>query len=249
MRYILKWLFPAILLAIPIMSIVIIALILSSPRYEGTLTAISGLAVATATLELAVVAYMQISETKENAIIASKPIIIPNEILDINEYIWNFPHKELTVANIGIGPALDVWGVILPPENPKPLTDSIFTYRSQKPFAPNEIRKIVFEKGGSNFLPTNKIANIQMGVPLGHEPVQGFPNTADLRDRCVIRMTITYRDIYGRKYISVFDLSQNKKWITVALKQDISKDIFDLYLLQGISTKKVRLRYLFHNKK
>jgi hypothetical protein len=123
---------------------------------------------------------------------------------------------------------LDVWSVILPPENPRISTDNIFTYRSERPYIPIEVRQAKFDKGGTVFLPTTKIENIQMGVPKGSEPETGIPNSTDRRDRCVLRMTITYRDIYGRKYLHMFDYSQLNEWITVSFKQDISKDIDNL---------------------
>jgi hypothetical protein len=238
MRRYWKWIFYPFLLVIPIIAAIFITWIYTTSANAETLSAISGLAVATATLELAILALFQIIDSKEKAIQASRPILLPNEMINYDERFWDASEFKITILNTGLGPALDIWGVILPPEYPEPTTDLQYSFFANLPISPDDKHQVKFDKGGTLFLPKDKIAGIKMGVPRGREPEKGIPNFMNRRPRCVLRMTISYRDVYGRKYASIFDLTQLHEWISVSIKQDILHDIADLDELKGTKSKK-----------
>ncbi len=227
MRYNARWL-PILLLVVPTLAIGIATWIWTSPAASAQLTATASLGVATATLELAIVAYMQIIESREAAKAQFRPVLVPKTGPAQIEGLWAAGSHTINIENVGFGVATDVWGVLLPPTVPsQKTTDTQFYLRAEVPIAPGECNKMWFLKGGTIFLANDRIGNFTFGVPSHLSPEEGMPDQTARRDRCVARMTLTYRDIFGRKYASIFDFTQTKTWVSVAIF-GIAKDIPDL---------------------
>ncbi len=186
------------------------------------------MAVAAATLELALVAYLQMEEAQEAAKANLRPILVPNSAIPVTDDFWNESEYKIMIANLGPGPALNVWGVMLPPVIPQRSTIDQYYLRSETPIASKSAAESNFFRGGTVFLPQQTIDKFTLGVPEDLAPEPGIPDSGNRRDRCIARLTLSYSDAIGRKYASIFDFTTTKKWVCVSILNNISRDLHDL---------------------
>jgi hypothetical protein len=200
-----------------------------------SVNALAGIAVATLTLAFVAVAFFQMWDNRSHVQEAQeaqlRPLLVPRLILPMD--LWQgYPNREhhLDIQNVGNGVATNVSGVILPPAYSRHDVPQQFFLRLQFPLARGETTNGLFKSGGTIFTAEETIAGIQLGVPLERapEPPTSLPNLISRRDRCVARLTISYRDMLGLKHASVFDLTQTGVWVCIELPSRITHDIDDL---------------------
>jgi hypothetical protein len=161
-------------------------------------------ALALATFILAVVSFYEMQESRKRAQedrrAAFRPLLIPTEEMgpwtdpDTARY-WNSSQCMNTIRNVGTGVATNVKGVILPPTEPAPSTDLVFSASVFRPLAADESMSVLFEKGAILVFRGNQIANV--------------PLFATASSHHMLRLTLTYWDILGLKHASIFDLTKD----------------------------------------
>jgi len=188
------------------------------------------LALALATLVLAGVAFNQMKEERKRAqetqraslrplLIPVNPLgLVPNPDNDAVAEFWSGSGRlsghEVEIENVGSGVATNVCGVILPPIEPTPDTDKVFSMRLPRPIANGQPLHGHFEIGAILIFPGNHIENISLFAP--KNPFY------------LLRLTLTYWDVLGLKHASVFDLNRNLVWEQVAILNEISQDLRDI---------------------
>ena len=166
---------------------------------------------------------------------ASHPLIVPivpeagfEQLSKLQaQFPWNAPFVDIKIRNVGTGIATNVWGVVMPSE-PMPNSAFQFSHRYACPLSVNEEEVAYFTKGGTLFTCDDKIGQYTLCVPKERAPEEGFANTNDRRDRCVVRLTLTYADIFGRKHASIFDYTLTNMWVCVAFIPDIEHDLGEM---------------------
>ena len=133
--------------------------------------------------------------------------------------------------NIGEGPALNVRGTIFPPKSRPPFGDSPQHqfFKFSKPILPGEIDKEISELSG---IPSNGNATIgrEPSYTL-NAPQAPLPNDpASLQTYPLVRLVVTYRDIFGRKHASVFHFTSKQEWAEAEepFLSGIPRDLDDL---------------------
>jgi hypothetical protein len=94
------------------------------------------------------------------------------------------------------------------------------------PIAPGEKEEGAYLKGNGTFHAGNdSIGEYSLNAP--DEEIPGRTALSGVLWR-VARVTITYHDIAGRKYASIFDYVRNRGWHKVEVLWDIERDLHDL---------------------
>lgn len=97
---------------------------------------------------------------------------------------------------------------------------------SDRPVPPYRILSNPHKKGYGTFLDgNNRIGDYPFNAP-DEQPVGATAMQGELWR--VARITITYHDITGRKYASIFDYVHNRGWHMFAILPDIERDLHDL---------------------
>lgn len=136
---------------------------------------------------------------------------------------WNSSKLEIKIKNVGTGVALNVWGVLLPPE---PMLDNTHLYSHQvaSPLVPSKEGVYVdayFTKGDMLLTSNDKIDKYTLCIPKERYLENDDLSTTGRGYQCLARLTLTYSDIFKRKHASIFDYTTNDTWVEVALLHDI----------------------------
>ena len=193
-----------------------------SPDYDLAV-AIGTFVLGGATLLLALVAFYQVQDTKDQHLetqrASVRPLLVPMGTLGLGPSsnladFWSRFEHTVGVRNHGNGVATNVRGVMLPSIEPHPSTNLVFSMALPFPIGKGEGVPGQFETGGILILPGDRIAK----VPLhSHKDLD-----------CYVRLTLTYWDILGSKHASVFDFTKNGTWKQVAICNDIPEDLEQL---------------------
>ncbi|HML24785.1 MAG TPA: hypothetical protein PKD09_24235 [Aggregatilinea sp.] len=188
------------------------------------MNAIAGILVAAGTLVLALITHRSIEETKKanDAQIkrAQRPLLVPKRDLPV-QFLDNITSGiPLDIQNVGTGVATNIWGVLAPHstqnlQNPPYL----LSVRYPLPLPHSETTTMNFEQGGITHFDQDQICDKPLFLPAN--PSSKHPYA----QRFVARLTLTYRDIFGDKHSSTFDLTQNHVWVQLAICNEISKDL------------------------
>lgn len=159
---------------------------------------------------------------------------VPSSTFDRREF-WNSRSQGLTLKNTGRGVAHDAFAVALPwprdPGGPDVLPPQ-FSLRFEHSIPSGQEENVNLETGGTMFRCEDRIGSIQLGVPKELR-ADAQRSQMDRRDRIEVRLTISYRDIFNRKYASVFDLTSLLEWHYVGTLEGIEKDLLDLDVDRG----------------
>ena len=199
--------------------------------------------VAAGTLILALVTLQATSMSRRNfeesQRAQNRPLLVPANTLGLDEKatmgpsewlsFWSAPTHSFNVENVGSGVALDACGVILPPKEPGAnwVPTNQYFVRLNVPIQESARVSAEFEIGNTIFTADDRIANVPMGVPKDRAPGARV-SSGDRRDRVVLRMTLSYRDVSLHRHATVFDLTPRLRWVCVAVLPNIEKDILDL---------------------
>ena len=184
-----------------------------------------------------------VRETREARYDQQRPVLLPSNgghALEV-KHVLGYPaalyadlRAELVtvnLANIGTGPALDVRGILCGPA-PGDLGE-VRSWRSfvfGVPIGSGEQQSIGIAQGGID-IPGSALTGRQKKYTLYAPPL---PDPSRLPDRVnpviVARLTITCRDIFGRKHASIFDYTSEQRWVSVdeGFFPDIPRDLGDL---------------------
>lgn len=197
-------------------------------------------AMAVATVEVALGSvygiYQGQKQARETLYALSCPILVPRERSadeDIDPehepFRWNAARHNIVIENVGKGVALDIWGVLMPPDyGPRPDLPPQFFMRCRAPIKPGETVTTSFELGGFVFQCDNKIGKHPLCVPKEHAPTKELGSLTDRTPRYQARLTLTYSDVFGRKHASIFDYSTADTWSHVDFLKEIPKRLDEM---------------------
>lgn len=173
-----------------------------------------------------------------------RPLLIPHGTPALqddkpNWLNWQAKDQDITLRNVGIGPALNVACVLYgcesydtspvgtPVVRSDDMKDTHWTGWLGMPIAPNEAMPADLRIGRSIFFEDRKqIGSHSFNAP--PQPTLGeiMYGNASMR---LARMMITCVDVFGRKHASVFDYVQHiNGWQLVEFLPDVAEDLHDL---------------------
>jgi hypothetical protein len=167
-----------------------------------------------------------------------KLLLVQNQdtpTLDFAAFDSGNHQDSISLNNAGTGPALNISGVLFgPPEGALELRDRRLTLMPPSIIlpgqhgikvtadnaSPDSAFMIVYgtdtvTASGERCTLSSDYSQFGQGVP----PIGPYP---------LARLTLTYHDIYRRKYASIFDLTDKGTWITVAYLMKIEQDLQEL---------------------
>lgn len=170
----------------------------------------------------------QVASTQAQTYNQMRPVLIPPAIKesallknDNGRIDVQWEQNQLTIdglQNIGAGPAFNIYSIFFGPPfhgvPPYNLRYVIWNYNFLPPDTPGS--KITLSRGSSVKSET-KIKGHVLYVP------DDAAHTA-----CCVRLTLTYHDIYGHKFASIYDYHLVLGWICVGHFEDIELDLHEL---------------------
>lgn len=184
----------------------------------------------------------QVREALEMRYAQQRPLIVPEEApklqqaADGREYLdFQGPDSAQPIQNIGLGLALNVWGVIFgPPQEGSNTLEQRRTFMSAMPI-PSGAGDKPFSRIGVTELPGTASVDLKGKYTLSAPPTPTLQETlkADL-PTIIARYTITYHDIFGRRHASIYDYDAQHRWRSVAFLSNIPQDLEELNRKQHI---------------
>lgn len=197
----------------------------------GPIAATASIAVAGATLLLALVTYRAVTDARQSSFTAqralARPLLAPTNPIDQGD-LPNARERMIDIANMGNGAALNIWGLLMPFSEPIQGLPRQLSMRFPFPLPPSAVMPMKFSQGGTMFLEQDAVAGVPFSVPAELAPDEGFPDTQDRKDRVVARLTLSYEDIFSQIHSAVFDLSQQNEWAAVRIQQGIAAGIREI---------------------
>ncbi len=203
--------------------------------WATVLTVVSTVVTALATAFLAgftfvTVRYLRRQEDRaaQDRLEQQRPLLIPASPLafvdDAGLVEWTFRDTGVLVHNVDPGVALNVVALLLGPR----ALSTRDRYRGQYPTpvpskASDQLIKIF---GASSMIPSQTTIG---GYPLCAPNKPSDPDLFAGATWQVLRLTLTYRDIFSHKHAAIFDYAGiGHEWETVAIIENIPKDLLDL---------------------
>jgi hypothetical protein len=220
------------------------SLVAMSPHVNPNIvTAISGIAVAAATLLLAFATVASIAESRDQAQFTqrslNRPLIIPISLLkpaDLSDQSM----YDIDFRNVGHGVANNIRGLLMSTVQEAASAPQKYSVRSPLPLAPGDTAPMRFSEGGTLLIHKDNIRGVSLSLPQELVLEDGIPNAVDRRDRVIARLTITYSDIFGKYHASVYDYAsvyghtKTEQWVSVANLDDITQDLVLIDKKKGV---------------
>jgi hypothetical protein len=168
----------------------------------------------------------QIRVTQEQTYNQARPVLVPPQ--DIASLLrteqgssfvqWGNSSVVFNgLQNIGTGPAFNIYGLFFgPPVQNLPPT-SRYSLWNYGVLAPGTTGPQVTLSQGSSLKSETTIK----------EHVLYAPDDVD-HIGCIVRLTLTYHDIFGRKFASIYDYQSILGWICLGHYEDIESDLREL---------------------
>lgn len=170
----------------------------------------------------------QVASTQAQTYNQMRPVLVPPGIKESGllatrdgKTFVQWEQQQLMIdglQNIGVGPAFNIYGIFfgppfrgVPPFNQRYV---IWNYTFLPPGAPGSQIKL---SPGSSLRSETMIKGHVLYVPDDAE------HTARL-----VRFTLTYHDIYGHKFASIYDYHLVLGWVCVGHFEDIEQDLHEL---------------------
>ncbi len=178
----------------------------------------------------AVLAYIAIRDTRRQQ---NQPILAPfGEFSDLStdgEINWDKDSEvKLTLRNIGNGPAFNIFSIICSSEG-----DKTYTSLTNRPSDGKSDFEVIYTKKAPSQVLGDTVDGKNTLYP---ERTSGDPSTVSIKRYKVARLSTTYCDLFGVKYISIFDYKRPlvsypklHGWSHVATKSNIKKDLEELF--------------------
>lgn len=169
---------------------------------------------------------------EENRFLAQRPVVYPVDKLSSDGSTigldWLANRCHITLANAGPGLATDLCAVLMAPPDRSGALPRRYTLWKDRPLPPGEgARQLVMEVGQTMVGTTARIgayaltpppAPAHMDLVLGRAPI------------VEARLTLTYRDVFGRKHAAIFDYTSLQRWENAVFLAGIPSDLADLDL-------------------
>jgi hypothetical protein len=173
----------------------------------------------------------QRTEMREQRYGLNRPVLFPRLAIWVDGNAWrvsgepwNFNDCVIRITNSGTGVATDVCGLLLPAEE-RPSQDR-FTFWYLSPLMPGDTDiEVPLRKGNGIVDGSTKIGDYTLKPPERETRRGLWPLDVYEADA---RLTITYKDVFGRKHASMFDYSRNNEWVQTALLINVDHDLADL---------------------
>jgi len=156
-----------------------------------------------------------------------RPLVIPTASLGIvddrGNVTWVVRDTSVPVHNAGAGVALNVVALLLGSLDLS--MNERYTGRYPTPLPSMAADQTIQFRGGASMIPSQTTIDAhRLCAP--DKPSDG----ALLAGAAwyVLRLTLTYRDIFRRKHAAIFDYTRMGQWETVAIIENIPKDLLDL---------------------
>jgi hypothetical protein len=175
------------------------------------------------------------TQSLETLYALNRPILAPRMPLSLrnNDLDWDSQHYTVKVRNVGTGVALNVWGVLLPPKQAETVDPPRqYCLKSHAPISQEDkdidtyfLEEKIFR--GDEMIAhregtTEQYSLCPPSVDLPQDSVDG-------RLGYVARLTLTYRDVFGRKHASIYDHTDRHRWKFVVHLDDIRNDLEDMH--------------------
>lgn len=153
------------------------------------------------------------------------PILIPLSALPqtavTSQLDYTNAELKCTCLNVGTGVALNIWGVLVPP---KRLPQAPYSFSSQAHFLPGNDAEVTFRLGQFHFFAESD----KFGAynPWPSEELTPFHGSSILK--YTARLTLTYLDVFGNKYASIYDYTVAGEWKVVKHFR-VERDLEDMY--------------------
>lgn len=204
---------------------------LKSSANAQAVAAAASIAVAGATLLLALVTYRAVTDTRQAALTSqralARPLLVPRNDIDQKD-LPNAVERMIDIANLGNGPALNIWGLLMPYSEALNVLPRQLSMRFPFPLSPSEIKPMRFSQGGTMFSNQDAVAGIPVSVPEELAPDHIMVDTQDRKDRVVARLTLSYQDLFSQIHSAVFDLTLQGEWATVRIQQGIDAGVREI---------------------
>jgi len=165
----------------------------------------------------------------------SYPILAPRTPLSLrnNDLDWDSQHYTVRIKNVGTGVALNVWGVLLPPKQAEPVDHPRqYCLRSHTPVSQGDKDIDTYFLSGEILFRSDEMIENRDGTTeqytLCPPSVDLPPDGADGQNGYVARLTLTYRDVFGKKHASIYDHTNRHRWKFVVHLDDIRNDLEDM---------------------
>ncbi len=168
--------------------------------------------------EALALAHEQIGQGKQ-------PILIPLSALPLTAVVGqlDYTHSELPLVLmiVGTGVALNIWGVLVPPQN---IPQTPYSFSNQAHLLQSKEDKVIFRKSQSYFFTEkDKIGELDLRPSSELTKV----GTIDVL-RYAARLTLTYIDVFGIKHATIYDYTNANEWKVVAHFR-VQHDLEDMY--------------------
>ncbi len=165
----------------------------------------------------------------------NRPILAPRMPLSLrnNDLDWDSRHYTVKIRNVGPGAALNVWGVLLPPKQAETVDPPRqYCLRSHAPISQADKDIDIYFLEEKIFRGDEMIAH-RDGTKEQYSlcpPSLDLPqDSVDGRYAYIARLTLTYRDVFGRKHASIYDHTDRHRWKFVVHLDDIRNDLEDMH--------------------
>lgn len=217
-----------LIIIITVSAVILVSYNLANPT---VLSSASNITVAGTTLLLALVTYKTVIESRAQAAKAQRamvrPVLTPQSRLNIED-LANVRDIQVDILNSGSGPAFNIDGVIAPfTENIAGLPKQLSMHHPF-PLAGEELVQTQYSEGGTMFKEGDQVAGHSLFIPPHLQPDEGFPDVHDRQYRAAARLTLTYKDVFAFAHASIFDFTQQHKWVLVSIEREIESGIEEL---------------------
>ena len=175
------------------------------------------------------------TQSLETLYALNRPILAPRMPLSLrnNDLDWDSQHYTVKVRNVGTGVALNVWGVLLPPKQAETVDPpQQYCLKSHAPISQEDKDIDTYFLEEKIFRGDEMIAHRE-GTTEQYSlcpPLVDLPqDSVDGRLGYVARLTLTYRDVFGRKHASIYDHTDRHRWKFVVHLDDIRNDLEDMH--------------------
>jgi hypothetical protein len=163
------------------------------------------------------------------------PILAPRTPLSLrnNDLDWDSQHYTVRIKNVGTGVALNFWGVLLPPKQAKTVDlPRQYCLRSHTPVSQGDKDIDTYFLSGEILFRSDEMIENRDGTTKQYSlyppSIDLPPDGVDGQNGYVARLTLTYRDVFGKKHASIYDHTNRHRWKFVVHLDDIRNDLEDM---------------------
>lgn len=146
-------------------------------------------------------------------------------------YDRNQPFVRVTVKNAGAGIALNIWGIVFEPtptSETQRLTGQHHSHRYDLPLEPGDTKLVDWSGGGVAVSGDAEMGDGTRHFSLYAPSKPAFADVLHGETEKIARLTLTYRDIFGRRHVAIYDLTAQMEWENVAFLRNVPQDLGEM---------------------